>query len=85
MNPILFAASLTGIASLAVAILFSFRIERGSMTTCSSTLVVTLPVFATVINFATGGGLPNWRHIAAWVLVATAVWLVSSGKPVPAC
>lgn len=47
-----------------------------------TTLVVTLPVFATIINFATGGGLPSWRHAVAWVLVATAVWIVSNGKSV---
>lgn len=55
----------------------------GGNMTVITTLVVTLPVFATIINFATGGGLPSWRHIVAWALVATAVWLVSNGKSVP--
>ena len=43
-------------------------------------IVVTLPVFATVIKMAMGGDPPTLRVIGAWVLVAAAVWLVSSGQ-----
>ncbi len=42
-------------------------------------IVVTLPVFATIIKMVMGGDPPTLRNVAAWVLVAAAVWLVSTG------
>lgn len=41
-------------------------------------LAVALPVFATGINALLGGSLPTARHVAAWALVALAVYLVST-------
>lgn len=79
MKPWLLLATIAAVNTSADYCFFRAYTAGGNMSTITI-LVVTLPVFATIINVATGGTLPNWRHITAWTLVAAAVWLVSNGK-----
>lgn len=55
---------------------FSAYTSGGSLIMVT-TLVVLLPVFASLIKFALGGGLPSLAQLIGWLFAAVAVFLVS--------
>lgn len=45
-----------------------------------TTAVATLPVFASLVKWASGGPRPTLAHVAAWVLVAVALYLIGRAE-----
>lgn len=49
----------------------------GGSVTQVTTVVILMPVVASLINGFTGGAWISWNRLLAWLLSAIAVWLVS--------
>jgi len=60
----------------------AYQVGGGSlMTIC--TMVALFPFFASILNAAIGGGLPNQRHLLGWLFAVIAVILISKPDPRP--
>ncbi len=68
--------AILGIATVTAGLFFFSSYTKGGTLLMVTTVTVLLPVCVALIDLVIAGNWPTLRHIIAWILAATAVFLV---------